>query len=253
MLDAVAGLASYTEHDARQIAVAVLEALCHAHGDARRCVHRDLRPEHVLVSRDATASAKAGLGQRVKVAGWGRSKRLPQGGLVPGEHCFGNRCERGRCGDFVLKAEGGGVDCLVCPAEVRGAALGDRYSFVFKVVFVLEMNLLHIPIYAGAGCCISRQWSWRRHVFHTKLSDAPCPGDARYTCVRRSAQKLERSSVESCLRMTLLCVGALAPRKIPLALSPLLVLILDFYFVPLHPPTHLSVRRTRDDLRRGAR
>lgn len=118
VLDAVAGLTSYTEHDARQIAVAVLEALRHAHGEARRCVHRDLRPEHLLVSRDATVNAKAGLGERVKVAGWGRSRRLPPNGLVPGEHCFGNRCE-GSMWKFFLQEwkEERRVECLGVPGR----------------------------------------------------------------------------------------------------------------------------------------
>lgn len=93
ILDAVAGLPSYTEHDAREIATAVLRALQHAHDDAG-CVHRDLRPEKLLLSRDPAGNALLGVGQRVKVAGWGRSKRLPPGGLVPGEFCFGNRGEK---------------------------------------------------------------------------------------------------------------------------------------------------------------
>lgn len=93
ILEAVAGLTSYTEHDARQIAVAVLKALQHAH-DQGRCVHRDLRPKHLLLSRDSSAISQVGLGQKVKVAGWGRSKRLPPGGVLPGEDMFGNRGEQ---------------------------------------------------------------------------------------------------------------------------------------------------------------
>lgn len=92
ILDAVAGLHSYTEHDAREITTAVLRALQHAHDDAG-CVHRDLKPEKLLMSRDPSGAAPLGIGQRVKVAGWGRSKRLPPSGVVPGEFCFGNRGE----------------------------------------------------------------------------------------------------------------------------------------------------------------
>lgn len=92
ILDAVAGLHSYTEHDAREITTAVLRALQHAHDDAG-CVHRDLKPEKLLMSRDPSGAAPLGIGKRVKVAGWGRSKRLPPSGVVPGEFCFGNRGE----------------------------------------------------------------------------------------------------------------------------------------------------------------
>lgn len=94
ILDAVAGLHSYTEHDARQIAIAVLQALKHVH-DEVGCVHRDLRPEKLLMARDPSGGPQPGIGKRVKVAGWGRSKRLPPSGEVPGEHCFGNRGEEG--------------------------------------------------------------------------------------------------------------------------------------------------------------
>lgn len=92
ILDAVAGLTSYTEHDAREIAIAVFQALQHAHDEAG-CVHRDLTPEKLLLTRDPLSGGTqaGGIGRRVKVAGWGRSKRLPPGGEVPGEHCFGNR------------------------------------------------------------------------------------------------------------------------------------------------------------------
>eukprot|EP00903_Cladosiphon_okamuranus_P014967 g13853.t1 len=90
ILDAVAGLPSYTEHDAREITTAVLRALEHSH-DVAGCVHRDLRPEKLLISRDPSGAADLAIGRRVKVAGWGRSKRLPPGGQVPGEYCFGNR------------------------------------------------------------------------------------------------------------------------------------------------------------------
>lgn len=89
LLDAVAGLATYTEHDARQIAVTLLEGLAHAH-DVARCVHRDLRPENLLLSRDPTGNV-GGLGRRVKIGGWGMAKRLPAQGLIPGENCFGMR------------------------------------------------------------------------------------------------------------------------------------------------------------------
>lgn len=92
ILDAVAGLHSYTEHDAREITTAVLRALQHAHDDAG-CVHRDLKPDKLLMSRDPSGAAPLGIGQRVKVAGWGRSRRLPPSGVVPGEFCFGNRGE----------------------------------------------------------------------------------------------------------------------------------------------------------------
>ncbi|CAM9560483.1 unnamed protein product, partial [Hapterophycus canaliculatus] len=94
ILDAVAGLHSYTEHDAREIAIAVLRALRHAHDEAG-CVHRDLTPEKLLLTRDplSDGTQAGGIGRRVKVTGWGRSKRLPPGGEVPGEHCFGNRGE----------------------------------------------------------------------------------------------------------------------------------------------------------------
>lgn len=90
IVDAVADLATYTENDARQIAIAVLSALRHAHDDGL-CVHRDLRPEHLLIARDPSMASLPGIGRRVKVAGWGRSKRLPPSGLIPGEHCFVNR------------------------------------------------------------------------------------------------------------------------------------------------------------------
>ncbi|CAN0512673.1 unnamed protein product [Laminaria digitata] len=90
IVDAVAELATYTENDARQIAIAVLSALRHAHDDGR-CVHRDLRPEHLLIARDPSMASLPGIGRRVKVAGWGRSKRLPSSGLVPGEPCFVSR------------------------------------------------------------------------------------------------------------------------------------------------------------------
>lgn len=92
ILESVSGLTSYTEHDARQIAIAVLKALRHVH-DQGRCVHRDLRPKHLLLSRDSSVVPKMGLGQRVKVAGWGRSKRLPPDGVLPGEDMFGTRGE----------------------------------------------------------------------------------------------------------------------------------------------------------------
>lgn len=40
------------------------------------------------------------------MAGWGRSKRLPPGGQVPGEYCFGNRGEEmGKGGRFVERAQ----------------------------------------------------------------------------------------------------------------------------------------------------
>lgn len=86
MLGAVAGLTSYTEHDAREVAIAVLEGLAHAH--EARCVHRNLCPENLLLVRDPVRSP-GGLGRGVKIAGWGRAKRLPEHGLLPGEACFG--------------------------------------------------------------------------------------------------------------------------------------------------------------------
>lgn len=89
LLEAVAGLATYTEHDARQIAIALLKGLAHAH-DSARCVHRDLRPENLLLSRDPVG-VPGRVGDRVKIAGWGRSKRLPEDGLLPGEPFFGMR------------------------------------------------------------------------------------------------------------------------------------------------------------------
>lgn len=89
LLDAVAGLASYTEHDARQIAKTLLDALAHTH-DVARVVHRDLRPENLLLARDP-AGTPGGLGRKVKIAGWSRAKRLPTSGVVPGEPCFGMR------------------------------------------------------------------------------------------------------------------------------------------------------------------
>ncbi|CAM9215407.1 unnamed protein product [Ectocarpus sp. 4 AP-2014] len=90
ILDAVAGLHSYTEHDARQITIALLQALKHVH-DEVGCIHRDLRPEKLLMARDPSGGSHTGIGKRVKVAGWGRSRGLPPSGEVPGEHCFGNR------------------------------------------------------------------------------------------------------------------------------------------------------------------
>ena len=103
-MDAVADLATYTENDARQIAIAILSALRHAHDDGL-CAHRDLRPEHLLIARDPSTASLPGIGRRVKVAGWGRSKRLPPSGLIPGEHCFVNRGERA-----LLETPGVGVE-----------------------------------------------------------------------------------------------------------------------------------------------
>lgn len=88
LLDAVAGLAIYTEHDARLVAKSLLEALAHAHNEAR-CIHRDLQPSNLLLA--AGPSVRPELGRRVKIAGWGRAKHLPDSGLVPGEQSFGVR------------------------------------------------------------------------------------------------------------------------------------------------------------------
>lgn len=116
ILDAVAGLPSYTEHDAREITTAVLQALQHAH-DKAGCVHRDLRPEKLLISRDPSGAAELAIGRRVKVAGWGRSKRLPPGGQVPGEYCFGNR------GEEIGKGKGGEQARPCCRERDEGRCL----------------------------------------------------------------------------------------------------------------------------------
>lgn len=118
LLDAVAGLATYTEHDARQIAIALLGALAHAHEDAR-CVHRDLCPENLLLSRDPV-NTEIELGGRVKIVGWGRSKRLPASGLIPGEPCFGMKGARIIIAFCYWRV---GPGCIHC---VRGPAIAPR-------------------------------------------------------------------------------------------------------------------------------